>query len=85
MILADIDDCNPDACKNGGSCLDGVNSYTCICAAGYTGPNCNISEYIVYLESSHSPFLRDTDEQAQTSNISGNVDSFNWRCFGLSG
>ena len=32
---------------NGGTCHDGVNTYTCSCAAGYTGANCNTSEYIV--------------------------------------
>ena len=48
MTLADIDDCSPGVCKNGGTCRDGVNSYTCSCAPGYTGPNCNNSEYIVF-------------------------------------
>ena len=30
--IADIDDCSPDPCLNGGACRDGVNSYTCTCA-----------------------------------------------------
>ena len=47
MTLADIDDCSPGVCKNGGTCHDGVNTYMCSCAAGYTGPNCNNGEYIV--------------------------------------
>ena len=42
----DIDDCQPNPCANGGLCSDGVNSYTCHCAPGYTGPNCNTSKYI---------------------------------------
>ena len=25
---------------NGGTCSDGVNSYTCLCAAGYSGVHC---------------------------------------------
>ena len=28
--------------QNGGTCLDGVNSYTCVCAPGFTGGNCEI-------------------------------------------
>lgn len=28
------------SCFNGGTCLDGVNSYTCHCRAGFTGTHC---------------------------------------------
>ncbi|MBN2693900.1 lamin tail domain-containing protein, partial [bacterium] len=36
-------------CLNGGSCVDGVNSYSCNCLAGYEGTNCetNINECAV--------------------------------------
>ncbi len=41
FTVLDINDCiSPDTCKNGGSCTDGVNSYTCACVAGYSGTNC---------------------------------------------
>ncbi|WP_174816805.1 FG-GAP-like repeat-containing protein, partial [Myxococcus fulvus] len=30
----------PNPCQNGGSCTDGVNSYTCTCAPTYEGPQC---------------------------------------------
>ena len=32
-----IDDCFDGACQNEGTCVDGVNMYTCSCVAGYTG------------------------------------------------
>ena len=38
--ITDIDDCKPNPCEHGGTCTDGVNSYTCECADGYTGVNC---------------------------------------------
>ncbi|XP_077596384.1 coagulation factor IXb [Stigmatopora nigra] len=38
----DGDQCKPPPCKNGGSCEDGVNSYTCWCNANFTGKNCEI-------------------------------------------
>ena len=45
IMPLDIDDCSPNPCQNGGACTDGVNSYQCTCAAGYTGTNCETSEY----------------------------------------
>ncbi|XP_060625617.2 coagulation factor X [Anolis sagrei] len=41
----DGDQCSSNPCHYGGSCKDGLNSYTCTCLAGYDGPNC---EYITY-------------------------------------
>ena len=43
VFLADIDDCAVQPCYNGGTCIDAVNDYTCICAVGYTGKNCIVS------------------------------------------
>ncbi|XP_063417721.1 fibropellin-3-like [Mytilus trossulus] len=42
----DTDECATSPCQNGGVCNDGLNSYTCTCAAGYAGGNCqtNIDE-----------------------------------------
>ena len=34
------DDCLPNLCQNGGACTDGVNAYTCTCAVGFIGSNC---------------------------------------------
>ena len=39
----DINDCSPNPCVNGGNCTDGVASYTCSCANGYTGTDCETS------------------------------------------
>ena len=36
----DIDECRSGACVNGGSCVDGIDSYSCTCPSGYTGNNC---------------------------------------------
>ena len=44
LLNTDIDDCNPNPCLNSGACIDGVDSYTCGCAAGYTGTNCETGE-----------------------------------------
>lgn len=33
----DIDECQSAPCENGGTCVDGANSFTCNCPNGYTG------------------------------------------------
>ena len=35
-----IDDCVTGPCMNGGTCVDGLRSYSCQCPVGYTGANC---------------------------------------------
>ena len=40
----DIDDCESSPCQNGGTCIDEVNYYTCICNPGYIGPDCQIGK-----------------------------------------
>ena len=42
----DIDDCLIHTCANGGLCVDGINTYTCNCSAGYTGERCLTGRYL---------------------------------------
>ena len=37
-----VDECASSPCSNG-ACTDGINSYSCQCDAGWTGPLCDIS------------------------------------------
>ena len=48
-LFSDIDDCSPSPCQNGGSCVDGVNQFTCDCVTGFSGINCEISKYLTCL------------------------------------
>lgn len=43
--FTDINDCESNPCKNGGTCIDGVNSYKCICSGGWEGAYCETSEF----------------------------------------
>ena len=36
-----VNECSPNSCKNGGSCTDLVNGFSCSCVAGYNGDDCS--------------------------------------------
>ncbi|NWU71369.1 FBLN7 protein, partial [Pterocles burchelli] len=40
-----IDDCSSNPCANGATCMDGNQSYTCLCSQGWSGPRCQSPVY----------------------------------------
>ena len=50
LCVADEDDCVDVECYNGGTCIDGVSQFSCMCETGYTGNLCQSGVYI-YLSS----------------------------------
>lgn len=40
----DIDFCKESPCNNGGTCHDGVSSYTWVCPLGFSGLDCEFSK-----------------------------------------
>jgi len=36
----DVNECSSNPCKNGGSCLNGINRFTCLCTSQYRGIYC---------------------------------------------
>ena len=47
--ILDIDECLSEPCQNSGTCVDGVDIYTCNCTSGYTGDQCETSNRCAYL------------------------------------
>src|SRR5690348_9359238 len=41
--VADINECQSAPCRNGASCVDGVNVFSCSCAGGFSGVLCQTS------------------------------------------
>lgn len=44
LSIPDINDCESNPCHNGGTCIDKVSVYQCICGDGWEGDHCEISE-----------------------------------------
>lgn len=42
FLWLDLDECASAPCQNGGSCIDGVNGYTCQCTLEWSGDNCHV-------------------------------------------
>ena len=40
LCEVDVDECDPNPCVNGASCLDGKGAYTCRCLPGFNGTRC---------------------------------------------
>ena len=40
LLIPDIDHCINATCKSGGSCVDGLRNYSCVCSAGFMGDQC---------------------------------------------
>ncbi|KAJ9578799.1 hypothetical protein L9F63_005007, partial [Diploptera punctata] len=38
----EYNECESSPCINGGTCMDHIGSYTCICGRGYTGKRCHV-------------------------------------------
>ena len=45
MVFADIDECGSMPCENGGTCIDGLNHFTCECEL-FTGCTCQTGKCI---------------------------------------
>lgn len=40
LCEVDIDECYPNPCENGATCVDGPGAYTCRCPPGFNGTRC---------------------------------------------
>ena len=48
--FTDVDECKSVPCMNGGTCVDAVDSYSCLCELGNTHPQCSTgADYICFL------------------------------------
>lgn len=55
-VFLEIDQCNPNPCKNGGTCKKQVSTYKCECTAEFQGRDCaigkNCLKFILFINGS---------------------------------
>ncbi len=45
LDFSDVDECAGVSCFNGGTCVDLVDDWECVCEVGYTGVQCQTGKY----------------------------------------
>jgi len=43
LICDNVNECNSGPCRNGGTCVNGIGMYVCLCRSGFAGRNCERS------------------------------------------
>uniref|UniRef100_A0A3Q2UBM1 Delta-like protein n=1 Tax=Fundulus heteroclitus TaxID=8078 RepID=A0A3Q2UBM1_FUNHE len=78
-LSADINDCASYPCKNGGTCIDRINSFECVCPGGWEGDLCDVGEYVWFC--TFDPIYIDDCNPNPCYNGGVCVDGVNWfRC-----
>ena len=49
LFVIDINECESRPCKNGGTCKNLINDYSCTCALGYSGKSCETGKYFLHV------------------------------------
>ncbi|XP_076162943.1 eyes shut [Ptiloglossa arizonensis] len=66
------DDCKSKFanCENGGTCIDGINSFTCACPTFYSGPFCNVYDLPSTVSSIFGESFETDNDKKTTASIS---------------
>ncbi len=57
MLSSDINECATAPCLNGGTCVNAINAYACLCPTTHAGRNCQTGEWrliVITIASLHS-------------------------------
>ena len=60
-LILDGDECSPNPCQNGGTCIDGLSTYTCYCTNHYAGTTCQYLKGKLRVYARYGINLPDTD------------------------
>ncbi|XP_013401556.1 uncharacterized protein LOC106167348 [Lingula anatina] len=62
-----VDQCTSGPCQNGGTCTDGLFSYSCACVYGFSGTSCENALTIPQAATTQAPTTEATTTQAPTT------------------
>ena len=70
FCLVDIDECGSNPCVNNGTCIDGVNGFTCNCTREFGGDRCEIGwENVAFLcQSTPASLIRLSNQISSNTN-----------------
>ena len=49
IFTSDVNECDSNPCRNGGTCVDAMSKYTCSCKTGFSGTHCEHGRYMSQL------------------------------------
>ena len=49
IVFSDINECSPNPCQNGATCVDLIGGHRCDCAQGYSGSSCETSNHQTFI------------------------------------
>uniref|UniRef100_A0A8B9EP87 Fibulin 7 n=1 Tax=Anser cygnoides TaxID=8845 RepID=A0A8B9EP87_ANSCY len=75
-----IDDCSSNPCANGGTCVDGNQSYTCLCPWGWSGTSCQSPVYACTCPQTHWVTLSNSSFSRQPRCAEGRPGSRHCSC-----
>ncbi|TSK53689.1 Neurocan core protein [Bagarius yarrelli] len=92
ILVDDIDECQSNPCQNGGTCIDEINSFVCLCLPSYGGATCEKALWLIALSSqpgpsaaehaNHSPYGPIcTGQFADTEGCDHNWRKFHGHCY----
>ena len=74
---SDIDDCVNVTCQNSGSCIDGINNFTCSCQKGYTGDLCETgNKYSCHSKKLYGRYPSDVSFMPTREPLAGETEFF---------
>ncbi|CAH1788338.1 unnamed protein product [Owenia fusiformis] len=77
-LCYDANECSSNPCQGGAPCIDGLNSFECVCPSGLAGPTCAVTcngqmDIVFVVDSSGS--IGEADFEKVTNFIQGLVDN----------
>ena len=76
----DVDECAGNPCRNGGTCSDGINNFTCSCPPTHMGRTCELAYDPCTETEGDAPKCRNGGECKKTKDVRDPGNDFYCEC-----